>query len=196
MACWLCWLESLRIPTRHIFTCAVSLLLATSTHLQHCPFLGFPFGSHSLPFFPFQTSSWRKDLRLSKWLGWLQVTCIFKSQRKGASYTMYVPRGAFMPVFVCFHYCIFPLGTWGNRWRRRISSQASIWQTLLYLGSIWGSLRLGHDWATSLSLFTFMHWRRKWQPTPEFLPGESQGRGSLAGFCLRGHTELDATEAT
>ena len=36
-----------------------------------------------------------------------------------------------------------------------------------------GSLRVGHDWATSLSLFTFMHWRRKWQPTPVFLPGES-----------------------
>ena len=40
-----------------------------------------------------------------------------------------------------------------------------------------GSLRVGHDWATSLSLFTFMHWRRKWQPTPVFLPGESQERG-------------------
>ena len=39
-----------------------------------------------------------------------------------------------------------------------------------------GLLRVGHDWATSLSLFTFMHWRRKWQPTPVFLPGESQGR--------------------
>ena len=39
-----------------------------------------------------------------------------------------------------------------------------------------GSLRVGHDWATSLSLFTFMHWRRKWQPTPVFLPGESQGQ--------------------
>ena len=32
------------------------------------------------------------------------------------------------------------------------------------------------------SLFTFMHWRRKWQPTPVFLPGESQGQGSLVGF--------------
>ena len=41
------------------------------------------------------------------------------------------------------------------------------------------SLRVGHDWVTSLSLFTFMHWRRKWQPTPVFLPGESQGWGSL-----------------
>ena len=38
------------------------------------------------------------------------------------------------------------------------------------------SLRVGHGWATSLSLFTFMHWRKKWQPTPVFLPGESQGR--------------------
>ena len=42
-----------------------------------------------------------------------------------------------------------------------------------------GSLRVGHDWATSLSHFTFMHWRRKWQPTPVFLPGESQGQRSL-----------------
>ena len=59
-----------------------------------------------------------------------------------------------------------------------------------------GSWRVGHDWATSLSLFTFMHWRRKWQPTPVFLPGESQGRGSLVGCCLSGHKELDTTEAT
>ena len=41
-----------------------------------------------------------------------------------------------------------------------------------------GSRRVRHDWATSLSLFTFMHWRRKWQPTPVFLPGESQGQGT------------------
>ena len=59
-----------------------------------------------------------------------------------------------------------------------------------------GSLRVGHDWATSLSLFTFMHWRRKWQPTPVFLPGESQGRGSLVGCHLWGLTESDMTEAT
>ena len=48
----------------------------------------------------------------------------------------------------------------------------------------------------SLSLFTFTHWRRKWQPTPVFLPGESQGRGSLVGCRLWGCTELDTTEAT
>ena len=59
-----------------------------------------------------------------------------------------------------------------------------------------GSLRVGHDRATSLSLFTFMHWRGKWQPTPVFLPGESQGQGSLVGCRLWGHTESDTTEAT
>ena len=57
------------------------------------------------------------------------------------------------------------------------------------------SLRVRHDWATSLWLFTFMHWRRKWQSTPVFLPGESQGRGSLVGCCLWGRTESD-TEVT
>ena len=59
-----------------------------------------------------------------------------------------------------------------------------------------GLLRVGHDSVTSLSLFTFMHWRRKWQPTPVFLPGESQGWGSLVGCRLWGHTESDTTEAT
>ena len=59
-----------------------------------------------------------------------------------------------------------------------------------------GSLGVGHDWATSLSLFTFMHWRRKWQPTPVFLPGESQGQRSLVGCRLWGSTETDTTEAT
>ena len=59
-----------------------------------------------------------------------------------------------------------------------------------------GSKRVGHDWATSLSLFTFLHWRRKWQPTPVFLPGESQGQGSLVGCRLWGLTESDTTEAT
>ena len=59
-----------------------------------------------------------------------------------------------------------------------------------------GSLRVGHDWATSLSLFTLMHWRRKWQSTPMFLPGESQGWGSLVVCRLWGRTESDTTEAT
>ena len=53
---------------------------------------------------------------------------------------------------------------------------------------------------TQLSDFTFtFHFhalRRKWQPTPVFLPGESQGRGNLVGFHLWGHTELDMTDVT
>ena len=59
-----------------------------------------------------------------------------------------------------------------------------------------GSQRVGYDCATSLSLFTVVHWRRKWQPTPVFLPGESQGQGSLVGCHLWGCTESDTIEAT
>ena len=59
-----------------------------------------------------------------------------------------------------------------------------------------GLQRVKHDWVTSLSLFTCMHWRRKWHPTPVFLPGESQGRGSPVGCHLWGRTELDTTEVT
>ena len=59
-----------------------------------------------------------------------------------------------------------------------------------------GLLGVRHDWETSLSLFTFMHWRRKWQSTPVFLPRESQGRRSLVGCCLWGRTGSDTTEAT
>ena len=57
---------------------------------------------------------------------------------------------------------------------------------------------VAESYTTSLllSLFTFMHWRRKWQPTPVFLPGESQGRGSLVGCHLWCHTESDTTEVT
>ena len=59
-----------------------------------------------------------------------------------------------------------------------------------------GSLRVGYDWAPSFSPFICMHWRRKWQPTPVFLPGESQGWGSLVGCHPWGHTESDTTEVT
>jgi len=48
------------------------------------------------------------------------------------------------------------------------------------------SLRVGHNWATSLWLFTFMHWRRKRQPTPVFLPRESQGWGEPGGAAVYG----------
>ena len=66
-------------------------------------------------------------------------------------------------------------------------------------GAWWAAVRgvtTSRTRLTSLSLFTFMHWRRKWQPTPVFLLGESQGRGSLVGCHLWGRTKLDTTEAT
>ena len=59
-----------------------------------------------------------------------------------------------------------------------------------------GSLRIRHHWATSLSLFPLMNWRRKWHPTPVFLPEESKGRWSLVGCHLWGCTELDTTGVT
>ena len=54
-----------------------------------------------------------------------------------------------------------------------------------------GSLRVRRDGATSLSLFSFLHWRRKWQPTPVFLPGESQGRGRLGGLPSMGSHRVE-----
>ena len=45
-------------------------------------------------------------------------------------------------------------------------------------GAWWAAVQGVPKSQTQLSLFTFMHWGRKWQPTPVFLPGESQGRGA------------------
>ena len=63
-----------------------------------------------------------------------------------------------------------------------------------------GSLRVWHNWATSLSLFTYMHWKRKRKPTPVFLPGEFQGPGSLVAShlwgCRVGHNWSDLAAAT
>ena len=53
-----------------------------------------------------------------------------------------------------------------------------------------------HSTQNSKTCLAFMHWRRKWQPTPVFLPGESQGRRSLVGCRQWGRTELDTTDAT
>ena len=56
------------------------------------------------------------------------------------------------------------------------------------------SWRVRHDRATSLSLFTFMHWRRKWQPTPSFLPGKSHAWRSPVGCSPWGHKKLDTNK--
>ena len=65
-------------------------------------------------------------------------------------------------------------------------------------GAWWAAVHGVAKSRTRLSdfTFTFMHWRRKWQPTPVFLPGESQGWGSLVGCHLWGCTESDTTEVT
>ena len=52
--------------------------------------------------------------------------------------------------------------TWKTPWMEEPGRLLSMWLR-----------RVRHNWVTSLSLFTFLHWRRKWQPTPVFLPGES-----------------------
>ena len=79
---------------------------------------------------------------------------------------------------------------WGGLWEREMEKGMIPHSSTLAWKIPWteepgglqsmGSLGVRHDWATSLSLFTFVHWRRKWQPTPVFLPGESQGRGGVA----------------
>ena len=53
----------------------------------------------------------------------------------------------------------------------------------------WGLVKI-------LNLSPQIPWRRKWQPTPVFSPGESQGWGSLVGCRLWGRTESDTTEVT
>ena len=83
-------------------------------------------------------------------------------------------------------------------WRRHCSTLdwRILWMEEPYRLQSIGLLGVGNDWATSFSLFTFMHWRRQWQPTPVLLPGESQGWGSLVGCRLWDHTESDTTEVT
>ena len=63
-------------------------------------------------------------------------------------------------------------------------------------GAWWAAVHGVAKSRARLSDFTFTHWRRKWQPTLVFLPGESQGWGNLVGYHLWGRTESDTTEAT
>ena len=63
-------------------------------------------------------------------------------------------------------------------------------------GALWAAVHgVAKSW-TRLSNFTFTHWRRKWQATPVFLPGESQGWQSLVGCRLWDRTESDTTVVT
>ena len=136
---------------------------------------------------------------------WGQRTCLW-------SYSKLIIELAFNPVCLCSVHCTKLSSVYVDYkntviWTTRVLEKAMAPHSSTLAWQIpWmeepgrlqfmGSLGVGHDWATSLSLFTFMHWRRKWQPTPVFLPGESQGQGSLVGCCLWSRTELDTTEAT
>ena len=77
-----------------------------------------------------------------------------------------------------------PTNTDAHKW----ASQVTL--VVKNLPAIAGDVTQGHPWARKIP------WRRAWQPTPAFLPGESQGQRSLAGYSPRGHKESDRTEAT
>ena len=102
--------------------------------------------------------------------------------------------------FFFFFSCLVEISSWFSHLCKAPHSSTLAWKIPWMeepgrLQSM-GSRTVGLYWVTSLSLFTFMHWRRKWQPTPVFLPGESQGWGSLVGCHLWGCTESDTTEVT
>ena len=90
--------------------------------------------------------------------------------------------------------CVYTCNREGNG----IPLQYSCLENPMDGGAWWAAVYGVAKSRTRLSdfIFTSMHWRRKWQPTPVFLPGESQGQGSLMGCRLWGCTESDTTEAT
>ena len=91
---------------------------------------------------------------------------------------------------------------WKRVWRflKKLGIKPPYDPAILLLGIYPEETKIETDTCISLfiaALFTVARtWRRKWQPTPVFLPGESQGRESLLGCCLWGHTESDTTEVT
>ena len=155
--------------------------------------------------FPFSSfSALVKHLSLSLWVPqttiYLRHYCTFCDLRKQPNHTRYQDgRPCFRSMDNSIAICLGGL-------KEDMEKAMTPYSSTLALKIPWmeehgglksmGSLRVRYDWATSLSLFTFMHWRRKWQTTPVFLPGESQGLGSLVGCCLWGRTESDMTEAT
>ena len=115
---------------------------------------GFPFSSTDLPFMVNLTS----------------FPCPFK-YRKG--------NRLFLVCSTNFYYTLLYLLREGNGTPLQYFAWKIPWMEEPGRLQSMGLLRVGHDWVTSLSLFTFVHWRGKWQPTPMFLPGESRGQGSL-----------------
>jgi len=91
---------------------------------------------------------------------------------------------------------------WSQR-SLRLSSALFILFTLSCFSKVISSISSSSSWIRSSASDTLLlissrvfFWRRKWQPTPMFLPGESQGQQNLVGCCLWGRTESDTIEAT
>ena len=105
-------------------------------------------------------------------------------------------------LFFCFRYVkssIFPTTFFSKQLDASVNGtplQYSCLENPMDGEAQWAAVHAVAKSQTRLNDFTFMHQRRKWQPTPVFLPGESQGRGSLVGCHLWGRTESDTTEAT
>ena len=103
------------------------------------------------------------------------------------------------PKYWSFSFSISP----SNQYSGLISSRMD-WLDLLAVQGTLKSLFQNHSSKSSVlqcSAFfivhlSYPHWRRKWQPTPVFLPGESHGQRSLVGCHLWGFTESNTTEAT
>ena len=131
----------------------------------------------------------------------VQVTCKDFQVAEVGSKLWYISRMVFFPLL---HSLLSPSIRWGLA--ELIREGNGTYSSILVWKIPWteepgrlqsmGSLRVGHDWATSLSHFTFMHWRRTWQPTPVFLPRELQGLRGLVGCRPWGHTDSDTTETT
>ena len=131
--------------------------------------------------------------------------CLLRKSTMHYHKSYWLKSGLSLKVKVKSLSCVRPLATpWTAAYQAPPSmgfSRQEYWSGLPLpspRGAWWAEVHGVAKIRTRLSdfTFTFMHWRRKWQPTPMFLPGESQGRGSLVGCRLWGHTESDMTEAT
>ena len=105
---------------------------------------------------------------------------------------LYVGESKFL-LFVPFHLCY--LGE-GNGTPLHYSCRGNPMDRGAWWATVHGVAKSRTWLSDSLSLFTFMRWRRKWQPTLVFLPGESKGWGSLVGCHLWVRTESGMTDAT
>ena len=145
-----------------------------------------------------RASSWPRDWTPVSWIGrWILYHRVISRNLVDAKDDC---RWGRTEEISTFSYALFRMSNWIPEKAMATHSSTLAWQIPWTeepggLQST-GSLGVGHDWTTSLSLFTFMYWRRKWQLTPVFLPRESQGRGSPVGCHLWGRTESDTTEVT